>query len=171
MRGAERVLAALRARTGRRPTAIGLSGQMHGLVVLDGRDRVVRPALLWNDQRTATEAAEVEELVGGRDALVALTANRSLTGFTAPKLRWLARHEPEAHARVRRVLLPKDHVRLRLGGEPATDVTDASGTGWFDPAARGWSAPVLEALGVDPGWLPPALESPALCGRTADGVP
>ncbi len=169
-RGAERVLAALRARAGA-PAGIGLSGQMHGLVALDAADRVVRPALLWNDQRTAAEADEVEARVGGREALVRLTGNRALTGFTAPKLLWIARHEPDAYARIRHVLLPKDHVRLRLCGERATDVSDASGTAWFDAAGRRWSDDVLAALEVEPGWLPPALESAALSGRTPEGVP
>src|SRR5882672_6570562 len=100
---------------------IGLSGQMHGLVVLDAEDRVLRPAILWNDQRTAAECEEIESRLGGE--LVALTGNRALTGFTAPKLLWMARHEPELYARVRRVMLPKDYVRLRLCGERATDVT------------------------------------------------
>ena len=148
-RGAERVLAALRARVGR-PAGIGLSGQMHGLVALDAADRVVRPALLWNDQRTAAEAEEVEARAGGRDALVRLTGNRALTGFTAPKLLWLRRHEPDAFARIAHVLLPKDYVRLRLTGERATDVTDASGTLLLDVGRRSWSERVLADLELDP---------------------
>ena len=167
---AQPVLAALRAAAGE-PAGIGLSGQMHGLVALDGADRVVRPALLWNDQRTGAEAAEIERRLGGLEGLVAATGNRALTGFTAPKLLWMAHHEPDLYARVRSVMLPKDYVRLRLCGERATDVTDASGTLWFDVAARAWSDRVLEALEVDPAWLPPALESPAVSGRTPEGVP
>jgi xylulokinase len=145
------------------PTAIGFSGQMHGLVALDDQDRVLRPAILWNDQRTAVECREIEELVG-RERVLELTGNPVLTGFTAPKLLWLRRHEPEAYARIRRVLLPKDYVRLRLTGEHATDVSDASGTLLFDVAARSWSMPMLEALEIEPEWLPIALESTELGG-------
>jgi xylulokinase len=166
----ERVLAALRAQAGA-PAGIGLSGQMHGLVALDASDRVLRPAMLWNDQRTAAECEEIEARLGGLGGLVAATGNRALTGFTAPKLLWMARHEPELHARIASVMLPKDYVRLRLCGERATDVTDASGTLWFDVGARAWSPRVLEALEVPVEWLPPALESGARTGETADGVP
>ena len=166
-RAAERALAAL----GGRPTAIGLSGQMHGLVVLDDRDRVLRPAILWNDQRTAAECVEIEERIG-LTRLVQLTGNRALTGFTAPKLLWLRRHEPDTYARIAHVLLPKDYVRLRLtGGEHAIDVADASGTLLFDVAERRWSREMLEALELDPAWLPRALESPEVSGETAAGVP
>src|SRR5205085_6795125 len=120
----------------------------HGLVALDNSDRVLRPALLWNDQRSGAEAAQIERLLGGRDELVAATGNRSLTGFTASKLLWLKRNEPETYAQVAAVLLPKDYVRLRLCGQRATDVTDASGTLWFDVARRRWSDRVTEALDV-----------------------
>jgi xylulokinase len=149
---------------------IGLTGQMHGLVALDEHERVLRPAILWNDQRTGAECAEIEERVG-LDRLIALTGNRALTGFTAPKLLWLRRHEPDVYARIRHVLLPKDSVRLRLTGERAIDVADASGTLLFDVAHRRWSGEVLEALELPAEWLPPALESPEVSGRTADGVP
>jgi xylulokinase len=166
--GAQAVLAELR-RAG--PVAgIGLAGQMHGLVALDARDRVLRPAILWNDGRTAAECAEIESEVG-LESLIALTGNRALPGFTAPKLRWVARHEPELYARIARVMLPKDYVRLRLCGEHATDVADASGTLLFDVAARRWSARVVEALDVDPAWLPRALESPVVSGLADGGVP
>ena len=148
---------------------IGLSGQMHGLVVLDAHDRVLRPAILWNDQRTGTECAEIEERVG-LERLIALTGNRALTGFTAPKLLWLRRHEPDVYARIARVLLPKDYVRLRLTGEWAIDVSDASGTLLLDVAGRRWSEEVLDALEVPLGWLPPVLESPEVSGRTPGGV-
>jgi xylulokinase len=140
------------------PTAIGLSGQMHGLVALDERDRVLRPAILWNDQRTSAECREIEERVGA-ERLLELTGNPALTGFTAPKLLWLRRHEPETYAYIRRILLPKDYVRLRLTREHATDVSDASGTLLFDVRERCWSAPMLEALEVAPDVLPQALES------------
>jgi xylulokinase len=144
---------------------IGLTGQMHGLVALDAGCRVLRPAILWNDGRTGAECAEIERRVG-LGALIAQTGNRALPGFTAPKLLWLARHEPEIHAQIAHVLLPKDYVRLRLTGELATDVSDASGTLLFDVARRRWSDPVLEALDVDPAWLPRALESPEVSGVT-----
>ena len=140
------------------PSAIGLSGQMHGLVVLDAHDEVVRPAILWNDQRTAAECREIDELVGA-ERVLELTGNPALTGFTAPKLLWIRRNEPEAYARIRRVLLPKDYVRLRLTGEHATDVSDASGTLLFDVAHRRWSEAMLAALDIPAEWLPPARES------------
>src|SRR6187402_1032809 len=147
-----------------RAAGIGLSGQMHGLVALDGSDRVIRPAILWNDQRTAAECAEIEERVGF-ERLVELTGNRALTGFTAPKLLWLRRHEPDAFARIARVLLPKDYVRLRLTGEWAIDVSDASGTLLLDVGRRAWSDEVLAALDLPAGWLPPLLESPQRAGE------
>jgi xylulokinase len=165
-RAAERALAAL----GGQPAAIGLSGQMHGLVVLDDRDRVLRPAILWNDQRTEAECVEIEERVG-LARLIQLTGNRALTGFTAPKLLWLRRHEPTTYAQVAHVLLPKDYVRLRLTGEHAIDVADASGTLLFDVARRRWSQEMLEALQLDPAWLPRALESPEVSGETVAGIP
>ncbi len=120
------------------PRGIGLSGQMHGLVALDSADRVLRPAILWNDQRTAAECAEIEERIGLAE-LIARTGNRALTGFTAPKLLWMRRHEPELYGRIESVLLPKDYVRLRLCGEKAMDVADASGTLLFDVAHRRWA--------------------------------
>jgi len=150
--------------------AIGLSGQMHGLVVLDADLRPIRPAILWNDGRTAAQCARIEQTLG-REELIALTGNRALTGFTAPKLLWVREHEPELYARVRHVLLPKDYVRLRLTGELATDVSDASGTLLFDVARRTWSDRVLSALGIPPDWMPPALESPVVAGTTEAGVP
>ncbi len=149
---------------------IGLSGQMHGLVVLDAADHVLRPAILWNDQRTAAECAEIERRVG-LERLISLTGNRALTGFTAPKLLWLRHHEPETYARIEHVLLPKDYVRLRLTGERAIDVADASGTLLLDVANRRWSTEVLDALELPERWLPPVLESPEVSGRTQDGVP
>jgi xylulokinase len=142
---------------------IGLSGQMHGLVVLDAEDRVLRPAILWNDQRTAAECEEIESRVG-LERLIELTGNRALTGFTAPKLLWLRHHEPDTYARIRHVLLPKDYVRLRLTGEHAIDAADASGTLLFDVAGRRWSTEVCEALDVPLDWLPPVHESTEIAG-------
>jgi xylulokinase len=156
------------AHLGHEPTAIGLSGQMHGLVALDGADRVLRPAILWNDQRTAQECAEIEERIG-LERLIQLTGNRALTGFTAPKLLWVRRHEPEVYARIERVLLPKDYVRLRLTGERATDAADASGTLLFEVPRRRWSDQVLEALEIPSAWLPEAYESPDVPGAPGAG--
>jgi xylulokinase len=165
--GAEAALAALGPLE---VAGIGLSGQMHGLVALDGQERVLRPAILWNDQRTAVECAEIERRVG-LERLIALTGNRALTGFTAPKLLWMRTHEPDLYARIRHVLLPKDYVRLRLCGERAIDVADASGTLLFDVAERRFSAAVLDALAIPPDWMPRALESPEVSGHTPAGVP
>jgi xylulokinase len=140
---------------------LGLSGQMHGLVVLGEHDDVLRPAILWNDQRTGAECAEIERRIG-LDRLIELTGNRALPGFTAPKLLWLQRHEPEVHARIRHVLLPKDYVRFRLTGERTIDAADASGTLLFDVAHRRWSDEVCAALDVPLEWLPTAYESTAV---------
>jgi xylulokinase len=166
-RGTQRALERLGVRD---VAGIGLSGQMHGLVALDAEEQVIRPAILWNDGRTGAECAEIEVRVGF-ERLVELTGNRALTGFTAPKLLWLRRHEPEHYARTAHVLLPKDYVRLRLCGERAIDVADASGTLLFDVARRRWSDEVVGALELDPAWLPRALESAEVSGRTPDGVP
>ena len=142
---------------------VGLSGQMHGLVVLDASDRVLRPAILWNDQRTGAECAEIEARVG-LERLIELTGNRALTGFTAPKILWLRKHEPETYAQIRHILLPKDYVRLRLTGEHAIDAADASGTLLFDVAGRRWSEEVCAALEIPLEWLPPAHESTEIAG-------
>ena len=142
---------------------IGYSGQMHGLVTLDAEERVLRPAILWNDQRTAAECAEIEERIG-LARLVELTGNRALTGFTAPKLLWLRKHEPDVYARIAHILLPKDYVRLRLEGEHAIDAADASGTLLFDVARRRWSDEVLDALELPRAWLPPVSESTEIAG-------
>jgi xylulokinase len=137
---------------------LGLSGQMHGLVCLDERDRVLRPAILWNDQRTGAECAEIEERIG-LERLIELTGNRALPGFTAPKLLWLRRHEPDVYTRIRRILLPKDYVLMRLTGEHAIDAADASGTLLFDVRGRRWSNEMTEALEIPGEWLPAVTES------------
>jgi xylulokinase len=168
-RAAETVLARLRASAGP-ADGIGLSGQMHGLVALDSANRVLRPAILWNDQRTGAECREIEARLG-LERLIALTGNRALTGFTAPKLLWLRRNEPDVFARITRIALPKDYVRLRLCGAHATDVADASGTLLLDVAERRWSEELLDALALERTWLPQVLESPHLSGVTADGIP
>lgn len=166
-RATEAVLAELGAD---RAQGIGLSGQMHGLVVLGSDDRPLRPAILWNDGRSQPQATRIEEVLG-IERLVALSGNRALAGFTAPKLSWLADNEPDIHRRIRRVLLPKDYVRFRLTGELATDVSDASGTLLLDIANRQWSPELAEAFAVDTGWLPAVHESPTVTGHTRDGVP
>ena len=147
-----------RAAVGGAGGPVGLSGQMHGLVVLDEHGDVLRPAILWNDQRTAAECAEIERRIGP-ERLIELTGNRALTGFTAPKLLWLRAHEPETYARIQHILLPKDYVRYRLTGELTIDAADASGTLLFDVGARRWSAEVCEALDIPLEWLPEAHES------------
>jgi xylulokinase len=151
------------ARLGVDVPRVGYSGQMHGLVCLDQRDRVLRPAILWNDQRTGAECAEIEERVG-LERLISLTGNRALPGFTAPKLLWLRNHEPDVYRRIRRITLPKDYVRFRLTGEWAIDAADASGTLLFDVAHRRWSDDVLSALEVPRDWLPPVHESTDIAG-------
>jgi xylulokinase len=145
------------------PVGIGFSGQMHGLVSLDADDNVIRPAILWNDGRTTAECREIETTIG-LERLITLTGNRALEGYTAPKLLWLRHHEPESYARIASILLPKDYVRLKLLGERAIDVADASGTLLFDVANRRWSDEVTDALEIPTGWLPPAHESPDIAG-------
>jgi xylulokinase len=148
---------------------LGLTGQMHGAVFLDARDQVIRPAMLWNDQRTAEECAQITALVGDT-RLVAITGNPALTGFQAPKILWLRRHEPAAYAQVARVLLPKDYIRLLLTGDYATDASDAAGTLLLDLRARDWSAELLAALEIPPAWLPQVFEGPQITGRLIPAV-
>jgi xylulokinase len=146
--------------------AVGLSGQMHGSVLLDADDDVVRPALIWCDQRTEAQCRSITERVGAA-RLIELTSNPALTGFTLPKLLWVREHEPEAWERVRSVLLPKDYARLRLTGDHATDAADASGTLMFDVTNRRWSREMLEAVGIDEHILPRAYESPEVTGHVS----
>ena len=148
---------------GERVAAIGLTGQMHGMVALDAEGAVTRPAILWNDQRTAAECDEIRARVG-RERLIAISGNDALTGFTAPKILWTRRHEPEVYARIRHILLPKDYLRYRLTGDYATDKADGSGTLLFDLARRDWSPELLAALEIPPEWLPPTFEGPAMTG-------
>ena len=143
--------------------AIGLTGQMHGLVLLDERDAVLRPAILWNDQRTAAACDEIRATIG-RDRLIAITGNDALTGFTAPKLVWVRDVEPDVWRRAAHVLLPKDFVRLQLTGDHAIDKADGAGTILFDLAARDWSDEVVDALRIDRSWLPPTFEGPTVTG-------
>jgi xylulokinase len=143
--------------------AIGLTGQMHGAVLLDGAGEVLRPAILWNDQRTGPECDAIRRAVGA-ERLVEITGNDALTGFTAPKLVWVRDHEPGVWRRIAHVLLPKDYVRLRLTGEYAVDKADGAGTLLFDLAARDWSREVLDALEIDPAWMPRTWEGPEVTG-------
>ncbi|MGB7434585.1 MAG: xylulokinase [Candidatus Acidiferrum sp.] len=145
-------------------SAIGLTGQMHGLVLLDADDQVVRPALIWCDQRTGEECREITNKVGA-ERLIELTANPALTGFTLPKIWWVRRHEPEVWARVRSLMLPKDYIRFRLTGARAIDVADASGTLMFDVVHRRWSQPMLEISKIDEAILPKVFESPEISGH------
>jgi xylulokinase len=146
--------------------AVGLTGQMHGAVLLGADDRVLRPAILWNDQRTAAECDAIRSAVGA-ERLIEITGNDALTGFTAPKLLWVRTHEPEVWDRVAHVLLPKDYVRLQLTGTRATDKADGAGTLLFDLAARDWSADVLAALDIPAEWMPTAHEGPEVTGAVS----
>ena len=143
---------------------IGMTGQMHGLVALDGAGAVLRPCIMWNDQRTGPQCAAITERVGA-ERVLQLTGNPVLPGFTAPKIVWVREHEPEVYARIAHVLLPKDYVRLRLTGEHATEVSGASGTSLFDVGQRRWSEEMLEALEIPRAWMPVCAESPAVTAR------
>ncbi|QDT44828.1 Xylulose kinase [Gimesia alba] len=147
---------------------IGLSGQMHGSVFLNKKHEVIRPALLWNDQRTAAECTEIEERAGGRKKLIRMVANPALTGFTAPKILWLRNHEPKNFDKTVQVLLPKDYVRFRLTGEFATEVSDASGTLLLNVKQRKWSQPLLSKLELDAGLLPEVYESEDVSGHLTE---
>jgi len=148
---------------------IGLSGQMHGLVLLDEADRVIRPALIWCDQRSQAQVDFVDQTMG-RENVLAYTANPVLTGFTLPKLLWVRDHEPHLFSRVRKVLLPKDYLRFCLTGEYASEVSDASGTSLFDVVNRRWSYQMMDGLGLDRGILPAVYESTEISGRITAGA-
>ena len=143
---------------------IGLSGQMHGLVMLDGQGDVLRPAILWCDGRTGRECEEIERRVGKQD-LIRITANPALTGFTASKILWVRRHEPACYAVCRHILLPKDYIRYRLTGVFAGEYSDASGTNLLDVSGRQWSVEILRCLEIDPDLLPPLYESTQVTGQ------
>jgi xylulokinase len=148
-------------------SCVGFSGQMHGAVLLDQASEVIRPALIWCDQRTEAQVAELLETFG-MERLIHLTCNPPLTNFTLTKLLWVRQNEPRNWARVRKVMLPKDYVRLRLTGESATDVADASGTLLLDVAMRTWSSEVLSTVQIDPRFLPTLFESQQICGKISD---
>jgi xylulokinase len=145
---------------------VGFSGQMHGAVLLDSADEVVRPAIIWCDQRSEPQCRELENLIG-KDALIRLTCNPPLTNFTVTKFLWVRETEPQAWDRVAHVMLPKDYVRFRLTGERAIDMADASGTLLLDVANRKWSAEVLSKTGIDQKLLPALFESPQVCGNVS----
>ena len=146
----------------RRVRAIGLSGQMHGATLLDANDRALRPAILWNDGRSAAQCAALESEVAN---LPEITGNRAMPGFTAPKLRWVRDHEPAIFERVRKVLLPKDYVRLRMTGEHASDMSDSAGTLWMDVGRRDWSDTMLAATGLDRSHMPALFEGSDFTGQ------
>ena len=149
--------------SGESVAAIGLTGQMHGLVLLDDEGNVLRPAILWNDQRCGIECDEIRARVS-RERLVQITGNDALTGFTAPKILWVEKNEPEIYSRTRHILLPKDYIRYKLTGALAMDKADGSGTMLFDIRKRTWSQDILNALNISAGWLPPTFEGHEITG-------
>src|SRR5437868_5696945 len=151
-------------------SAVGLAGQLHGAVLLDTNDQVLRPSLIWCDQRTQAQCDWLNTKLGAQK-IIELTCNPALTNFTLTKLLWVRDNEPEVWNKFRRVLLPKDYVRLRLTGEHAIDVADASGTLMLDVAHRRWSEEMMLAAGLPMSCLPKVYESPEVCGRiTATGA-
>ncbi|HOT93379.1 MAG TPA: xylulokinase [Anaerolineae bacterium] len=149
--------------TGDDVTAVGLTGQMHGLTLLDKDGNVLRPAILWNDQRTGAQCDEIRARVG-KARFIQITGNDALTGFTAPKILWVRENEPDVYAKAAHILLPKDYVRYKLTGDYATDKAGAAGTILFDIKARDWSAEVLEKLDIPREWLPKTHEGPEVTG-------
>jgi xylulokinase len=164
---ANKAVLALPTGARRKVRAIGLAGQMHGATLLDASDRPLRPAILWNDGRSEAECAELEAAVPRSREI---TANMAFAGFTAPKLKWVARHEPEAFAKIATVLLPKDYVRLQMTGDKATDLSDASGTLWLDVARRRWSAEMLAATGLEERHMPRLYEGVEVTGTLRASV-
>ncbi|MFA5256715.1 MAG: xylulokinase [Opitutales bacterium] len=158
LEGIRNVLAAT-GKSGSDIAGIGLSGQMHGLVMLDAQGRVLRPCIMWNDQRTASQCAELTAKAG-LDKVLAITGNPILPGFTAGKILWVRQNEPEVYARCAKVLLPKDYIRYRLSGVYASEVSDASGTSLLDVPQRKWSSYMLDAAGIPASWMPELSESP-----------
>jgi xylulokinase len=144
---------------------IGLSGQMHGSVFLGDGAKPLRPALLWNDQRTAEQCAQIESKAGGREKLIQMVANPALTGFTAPKILWVRQHEPKVYAKTKHILLPKDYIRFCMTGEYATEVSDASGMLLLDVKNRRWSDELLSMLDIDKALLARLHESPEITGK------
>ncbi len=147
--------------------AVGLTGQMHGLVLLDESGNVLRPAILWNDQRTQSQCEEIHQIIG-KEKFIQITGNVALTGFTAPKILWVKENEPDHYAKARHILLPKDYIRLQLTGEYAMDKADGAGTVLFDLRSRDWSDEVLSALNIPRRWMPETFEGPACTGYVTD---
>lgn len=148
---------------GEQIAAVGLTGQMHGLVLLDEAGHVLRPAILWNDQRTQSQCDEIHRIIG-KERFIQTTGNVALTGFTAPKILWVKQNEPEVFAKAKHVLLPKDYIRYQLTGEYAMDKADGAGTVLFDLKARDWSDKVLSALDIPRAWMPKTFEGPEFAG-------
>ncbi|MCK4626090.1 MAG: xylulokinase, partial [Phycisphaerae bacterium] len=144
---------------------IGLTGQMHGLICLDNFGKVLRPAIIWNDQRTIEQTEEIERKTGGKAALIRLVGNVAMTSFTLTKLLWVRRYEPKVYEKISHILLPKDYIRLRLTGEYAGDVSDMSGTLMLDQRKRDWSSKMLKLFGIDREILPPVYESHEITGE------
>ena len=167
--GSKEVLRKVAADAGGRVAGIGLTGQMHGSVFLDASDQVIRPALLWNDQRTHRQCEQITGAVG-EERLISIAGNPALTGFQAPKIVWLREEEPENYGRISRVLLPKDYVRLQLTGEYATDASDAAGTLLLDILARDWSDEILDSLEIPQSWMPDVYEGPESTGILRESV-
>ncbi|MBE0669074.1 MAG: xylulokinase [Anaerolineales bacterium] len=153
--------------SGERVAAVGLTGQMHGLILLDESGNVLRPAILWNDQRTQSQCDEIHRRIG-KEKFIRITGNVALTGFTAPKILWVQENEPEVYAKAKHVLLPKDYIRLKLTGEYAMDKADGAGTVLFDLKSRDWSAEVLDALKIDASWMPRTFEGTEFTGRVTE---
>jgi xylulokinase len=149
--------------------AVGLTGQMHGLVLLDEAGEVLRPAILWNDQRTQAQCDEIHARVG-KEKFIQITGNVALTGFTAPKILWVQENEPEVYARIAHMLLPKDFVRYKLTGKMAMDKADGAGTVLMDLKARNWSPEILAALDIPANWMPGLYEGPEITGRVTSGA-
>ena len=164
--GAQKSICAVMQRSGVDPAQIGgvgLTGQMHGLVLLDAAGEVLRPAILWNDQRTQAQCDEIHRRIG-KEKFIQITGNVALTGFTAPKILWVKENEPEVYARAAHVLLPKDYVRLKLTGTYAMDKADGAGTVLMDLRKRDWSDEILAALEIPRAWMPPTYEGPRITG-------
>jgi xylulokinase len=154
---------------GKAVQGIGLTGQMHGLVALDEAGNVLRPAILWNDQRTGQQCDEIRRRLG-KDKLIQLTGNNALAGFTAPKILWMRTHEPDLYDSISHILLPKDYLRYRLTGTYATDTAGAAGTLLVDLEERAWSEEVISALEIPRAWLPEMFEGPEVTGRISENA-
>ncbi len=150
---------------GRQIKAVSFSGQMHGLVITDGAGKVLRRSLIWNDQRTAKQCADIERAVGGRKKLIALVGNPAMASYTLTKLLWVRENEPRVYERIRHFLLPKDYIRLRMTGEYVGEVADMSGTLMLNPRTRNWSKPIIDTFQIDRDILPPVVESRAATGK------